>query len=81
MSKYYAMGPSTRVKASDPFTGRWKTDRPTDHGAGRCAKVPHEGDGYLHREDDDSPYDVDGVLYCGRCHRCIDSVALGDGAP
>lgn len=35
----------------------------------RCEKVPHSGTGYLHDEDDDRPYDVDGVKYCGRCHR------------
>jgi hypothetical protein len=34
-----------------------------------CEKKPHIGDGYLHGEDDDAPYDVDGVKYCGRCHR------------
>ena len=33
-----------------------------------CEKVPHARDGYLHSEDDDTPYDVDGVRYCGRCH-------------
>lgn len=35
----------------------------------RCRKVPHTRDGYLHGEDDDGPYLVDGVKYCGRCHR------------
>lgn len=34
-----------------------------------CQKVIHDGrQGYLHGPDDDSPYDVDGVRYCGRCH-------------
>jgi hypothetical protein len=33
-----------------------------------CLKVPHTRDGYLHDEADDGPYDVDGVMYCGRCH-------------
>jgi hypothetical protein len=33
-----------------------------------CPKEPHLGEGYLHAADDDRPYDVDGVLYCGRCH-------------
>lgn len=39
-----------------------------EHGVS-CPKAPHgpEG-GYLHDEDDDRPYDVDGVSYCGRCH-------------
>lgn len=38
-----------------------------------CKKVPHidRYGGYLHGEDDDSPYDVDGVAYCGRCHRAM----------
>lgn len=34
----------------------------------KCAKEPHRGDGYLHDAADDSPYDVDGLRYCGRCH-------------
>lgn len=38
----------------------------------RCPKVQHVGEGYLHAADDDSPYDVDGVLYCGRCHAWLD---------
>lgn len=33
-----------------------------------CPKVQHVGGGYLHDADDDRPYDVDGVTYCGRCH-------------
>jgi hypothetical protein len=38
-------------------------------GHGRdCHKVKHIGGGYLHDADDDKPYDVDGVMYCGRCH-------------
>lgn len=40
------------------------------HGV-ECPKVEHVGSGYLHGEGDDSPYDVDGVDYCGRCHRVI----------
>src|SRR5690606_15680684 len=39
-----------------------------------CPKVPHVGDGYLHGEDDDAPYSVDGVLYCGRCHYSVNAV-------
>ena len=37
-----------------------------------CPKAKHgpEG-GYLHGEDDDTPYDVDGCTYCGRCHVAI----------
>lgn len=39
----------------------------------RCPKIVHDNPeaGYLHRSDDDSPYDVDGVMYCGRCHRAL----------
>jgi hypothetical protein len=34
-----------------------------------CPKVVHELiGGYLHAADDDGPYMVDGVSYCGRCH-------------
>lgn len=35
-----------------------------------CRKVTHNArqGGYLHAADDDGPYDVDGVAYCGRCH-------------
>ena len=33
-----------------------------------CPKVAHVGDGYLHAANDDRPYDVDGIMYCGRCH-------------
>lgn len=36
-----------------------------------CTKVEHHGTGYLHAADDDRPYDVDGVKYCGRCHGFI----------
>lgn len=40
------------------------------HGLG-CEKTPHTGGGHLHAENDDSPYDVDGCLYCGRCHTVL----------
>jgi len=33
-----------------------------------CTKVIHKGEGHLHDENDDTPYDVDGLTYCGRCH-------------
>lgn len=34
-----------------------------------CQKIRHtERGGYLHGADDDRPYNVDGVMYCGRCH-------------
>ncbi len=37
-----------------------------------CEKVRHLGGGYLHAAYDDSPYDVDGVPYCGRCHQWLE---------
>jgi hypothetical protein len=34
-----------------------------------CPKEPHvSGVAHLHSVHDDGPYDVDGILYCGRCH-------------
>jgi len=36
-----------------------------------CKKAPHIREGYLHAEDDDGPFDVDGIAYCGRCHQVI----------
>jgi len=36
-----------------------------------CYKVNHSGTGYLHKEMDDTPYDVDGYIYCGRCHMAL----------
>jgi len=38
-----------------------------------CPKVFHDArrSGYLHAPDDDQPYDVDGVAYCGRCHEAL----------
>jgi hypothetical protein len=37
-----------------------------------CRKVPHSRDGMLHGPDDDTPFEVDGLVYCGRCHMAID---------
>ena len=42
------------------------------HGV-NCPKTPHVMTGYLHGPEDDTPYDVDGVTYCGRCHQYIDT--------
>lgn len=39
-----------------------------------CPKAQHVGEGYLHAADDDRPYDVDGVRYCGRCHYWLGAV-------
>ncbi len=38
-----------------------------EHGK-NCPKVLHVGPGYLHGDDDDTPYGIDGIAYCGRCH-------------
>ncbi len=46
------------------------------HGVGHCEKVWHTDIGYLHDSEDDTPYLVDGVYYCGRCHVVIDEAAL-----
>ena len=51
------------------------------HGAD-CKKVKHEERaGYLHAEDDDSPYDVDGLAYCGRCHHWMPRVPNDQALP
>lgn len=41
---------------------------PASEKPGKCVKIPHIGDGFLHGPDDDMQYSVDGVDYCGRCH-------------
>lgn len=47
------------------------SSRAIQHGV-NCPKVEHDRrGGYLHSDDDDRPYDVDGVSYCGRCHRVL----------
>ena len=43
---------------------------PVEHGK-TCYKVDHVGIGYLHDEKDDTPYDVFGCTYCGRCHTLL----------
>lgn len=41
------------------------------HGV-NCPKSKHgTREGLLHGPDDDTPYDVDGLSYCGRCHACL----------
>lgn len=49
--------------------GKWPA---MEHGK-NCPKVMHNPTGgYLHGANDDRPYDVDGVGYCGRCHVALD---------
>jgi hypothetical protein len=36
-----------------------------------CPKAPHVGTGHQHGEEDDAPFNDDGVDYCGRCHHCL----------
>jgi len=50
-----------------PWMGRGEDVK---HGE-TCRKVAHVDGGYEHGADDDRPYDVDGVTYCGRCHEYI----------
>jgi hypothetical protein len=51
------------------------------HGVGYCEKVNHLNlPGYLHGEKDNTPYNVDGVFYCGRCHEYI-AARLAERAP
>lgn len=46
---------------------------PERHGL-TCEKVPHDpARAYLHRADDDGPYWMDNVQYCGRCHAYLPS--------
>ena len=45
-------------------------DCPVEHGV-TCCKIDHTGVGHLHSSDDDAPYDVDGCMYCGRCHHAL----------
>lgn len=45
------------------------------HGV-NCKKVAHDfRGGYLHDAYDDTPYNVDGISYCGRCHTAIPAPA------
>lgn len=45
------------------------------HGV-NCPKVKHETwHYYMHASDDDTPYNVDGVSYCGRCHHVMPHIA------
>jgi hypothetical protein len=43
-----------------------------------CKKAEHrDGGGYLHDANDDRPYEIDGLMYCGRCHYWMGSEILG----
>lgn len=54
---------------------------PARHGV-NCPKAPHGAGGFLHLPEDDGPYDVDGVKYCGRCHSWLGIQAVNaDGEP
>lgn len=45
-----------------------KKDQKLRHGV-NCIKAPHRLKyGYLHAEDDDTLFNIDGQDYCGRCH-------------
>lgn len=69
----------TALQLPDPPSNYWpnllaRLDRAIGHVRHGidCYKFAHVGDGYLHGPDDDGPYDVDGVPYCGRCHLYLD---------
>ena len=66
MRKYVCASDSLRRGQLDRLMAKVK-DNPVIHGK-TCYKVDHIGGGYLHLTDDDTPYDVDGCVYCGRCH-------------
>ena len=74
MAKYKTACSSLRRGQLDRLCDKIK-DVPVVHGS-TCYKVDHIGTGYLHAEDDDTPYDVDGCLYCGRCHYALDKVTI-----
>lgn len=61
---------------NDDGSGDWSEtfDEPDILHGVNCPKAVHADgrDGYLHGPDDDRPYDVDGVMYCGRCHVWLD---------
>ena len=59
--------------AGQPYPESGEPQAVMTHGM-NCSKAEHhEGEtGYLHGPDDNSPYDVDGVIYCGRCHVALD---------
>jgi len=59
----------------EEFIDERVNDQKIIHGI-NCKKEPHIRTGYLHADDDDSPYRVDGCYYCGRCHRSLDSCDL-----
>lgn len=47
-----------------------------------CPKAEHGATGgYQHQPDDDGPYDVDGVTYCGRCHGWMGTAVPPDPQP
>ena len=52
----------------DPDTPEDEWGNPTVRHGTNCRKAPHDQPGMLHEESDDRPYEVDGLMYCGRCH-------------
>ncbi len=50
--------------------------RPVRHGID-CKKAVHLGEGYLHHAEDNGPYDVDGLVYFGKCHEWLGTVLSG----
>lgn len=53
------------------------------HELGHCTKQAHDLGRftYFHEPEDDRPFTVDGVTYCGRCHCVMPADAAGKGTP
>ena len=67
----HSLSEAKRWKAlGKPVTSEVTGPQEPVHGE-TCIKALHVGSGYLHGEDDDKPYDVDHVKYCGRCHSAL----------
>jgi hypothetical protein len=68
-----AWGSTAMEKQADSIIEHGKTCEKVPHVPD--PRIPHErqgaNEGWLHAGDDDGPYFVDGLRYCGRCHYWI----------
>lgn len=68
------MTPAYNEQRSDELIAKQQKLAAVRHGV-NCPKVAHfdftDSHGHLHEPDDDTPYDVDGCSYCGRCHQAL----------
>ena len=69
MTKYKSACSSLRGGQLNRIMKNFKDTR-VKHGV-TCFKVDHVKTGYLHAENDDTTYTVDGCVYCGRCHAAV----------